>query len=115
MTTRKPEQIAHDFFEAVNMTPGDIERWLETDHSRSVGQVRDGEHESVGHQSGRHIVEILRKPRRTLDDTDHAHMAKVVSYIHRHLAQRPDGDIRETRWRWSLMNWGHDPLHSRSS
>ena len=37
-------------------------------------------------------------------------MRKVVGYVHRHLAQRPGGDIRHTRWRWSLMNWGHDPL-----
>jgi hypothetical protein len=36
-------------------------------------------------------------------------MAKVVGYVHRHLAQRPDGDITDTHWRYSLMNWGHDP------
>jgi hypothetical protein len=29
---------------------------------------------------------------------------------HRHLAQRPSGDAREAEWRYSLMNWGHDPL-----
>ncbi len=23
---------------------------------------------------------------------------------------RPDGDVTGTRWRYSLMNWGHDPL-----
>ena len=23
--------------------------------------------------------------------------------------QRPEGDIRDTPWRHSLMNWGHDP------
>lgn len=28
---------------------------------------------------------------------------------HRHLAQRPIGDIGDTPWRYSLMNWGHDP------
>jgi hypothetical protein len=27
-----------------------------------------------------------------------------------HLAQRPEGDVEDTRWRYSLMNWGHDPL-----
>ncbi|MGI5228574.1 hypothetical protein [Actinoallomurus sp. CA-142502] len=34
----------------------------------------------------------------------------VDGYIRRHLAQRPDGDVRETRWRYSPMNRGHDPL-----
>ena len=43
------------------------------------------------------------------DDDDLKHMAKVVGYVHRHLAQKPDGDVSETPWRYSLMNWGHDP------
>ncbi|WP_231974713.1 DUF3140 domain-containing protein [Mycobacterium sp. E1747] len=28
----------------------------------------------------------------------------------RHLAQRPHGNIDESTWRYSLMNWGHDPM-----
>lgn len=43
-------------------------------------------------------------------ERDHAHMRKVVGYVHRHLAQRPSGDVTGTRWRHSLLNWGHDPL-----
>lgn len=39
-------------------------------------------------------------------------MRKVVGDVHRHLAQRPEGEVRDTRWRWSLMNWGHDPLRN---
>ena len=27
----------------------------------------------------------------------------------RHLAQRPSGNVTDTPWRYSLMNWGHDP------
>ena len=37
-------------------------------------------------------------------------MNKVVGYINRHLAQKPKGDIEDSNWRYSLMNWGHDPL-----
>jgi hypothetical protein len=64
----------------------------------------------VGHRSGRRIVEILQKKKGERTDSDQEHMRKVVGYVHRHLAQRPDGDVTETRWRYSLMNWGHDPL-----
>ena len=100
----------HDFKAAVNMTPHALEKWLATGESRAVG-IRHGEgHESVGHHSGRRIVELLRKPAHALGADDLAHMRKVVGYVHRHLAQRPAGDVRHTRWRWSLMNWGHDPL-----
>jgi hypothetical protein len=38
-------------------------------------------------------------------------MAKVVGYVHRHLAQTPaKEDLEHSKWRYSLMNWGHDPL-----
>ena len=101
--------VQRDFQDAVNMSPAELERWLETDESRAVGDHGDGG-ESTGHRSGRRIVTLLRKRRGLLTDADLAHMRKVTGYVHRHLAQRPGGDLRETPWRYSLMNWGHDPL-----
>jgi hypothetical protein len=74
-----------------------------------VGQKRDGG-ESIGHASGRRIVKLLRTDEADFDDADIAHMRRVISFVARHAAQRPRGDVRETRWRYSLMNWGHDPL-----
>jgi hypothetical protein len=101
--------IRRDFGDAVNMAPGELETWLATDASQSVGDT-GGDGESTGHASGRRIVAIKRKTVAEMDDDDHAHMRKVVGYVRRHLAQRPDGDVTDTRWRHSLMNWGHDPL-----
>ncbi|MFD9288919.1 DUF3140 domain-containing protein [Streptomyces sp. NPDC060030] len=102
------KEAADEFGEAVNMTSGRLEAWLATDDSKSVGQT-EGDGESVGHASGRRIVELLDKNRADLSDDDIAHMRKVVSYVHRHLGQRPEGDVTDTPWRYSLMNWGHDP------
>ncbi|MFI9150403.1 DUF3140 domain-containing protein [Streptomyces sp. NPDC053367] len=98
-----------EFRELVNMRPADLEKWLATEESRSAGESRDGG-ESTGHASGRRILTILRAGQDDLSEADHQHMRKVVGYIRRHLAQRPSGDVRDTRWRHSLMNWGHDPL-----
>nr|BFD87059.1 hypothetical protein StreXyl84_64600 [Streptomyces sp. Xyl84] len=53
---------------------------------------------------------ILRKKKADLSEPDYEHMRKVVGCIRRHLAQRPSGDVRGTRWRHSLMSRGHDPL-----
>lgn len=103
-------ETLRDFKAAVNMAPAVLEKWLATGESRAVGVTHGEGHESVGHHSGRRIVELLRTPAAELSDGDLAHMRKVVGYVHRHLAQRPAGDVRHTRWRWSLMNWGHDPL-----
>ena len=53
---------------------------------------------------------ILRKNKSDYDD-DIEHMDRVTSYVHRHLAQKPHAeDVEHSRWRASLMNWGHDPL-----
>jgi hypothetical protein len=102
-------ELSTEFHDAVNMTAGELEKWLQTDDSKNSGQSDDGG-ESTGHESGRRIVAILRTKKADLTDSDEQHMHKVVGYIKRHLAQRPDGDVSQTRWRYSLMNWGHDPL-----
>lgn len=99
-----------EFNTAVNMTPAALGKWLATGESRAVDTPHGEGTESMGHHPGRRIVELLDKAPGGLDETDLAHMRKVVGYIHRHLAQRPGGDVRNTVWRWSLMNWGHDPL-----
>lgn len=103
------KEIIKEFDEAVNMSPGELENWLETDESKKVGYKENEGDESIGHQSGGKIVEILRKNQDEYSDEDFEHMQKVVGYVHRHSAQRPDGDVTETPWRYSLMNWGHDP------
>ncbi|GAA2380366.1 DUF3140 domain-containing protein [Streptomyces coeruleofuscus] len=109
MDGEQREETWSDFRELVNMTPADLEKWLESDDSQSAGQHQDGG-ESTGHASGRRIVAILRAKKGDLTDDDYQHMRKVVGYVRRHLAQRPSGDVRDSRWRHSLMNWGHDPL-----
>ncbi|MFZ0833386.1 MAG: DUF3140 domain-containing protein [Mycobacterium sp.] len=97
-----------EFRDVVNMTAAELKRWLDTDESKDAGQKSDGG-ESTGHQSGRRIVSILESKKAELSDDDYAHMRKVVGYTKRHLAQRPAGDVKDSKWRYSLMNWGHDP------
>lgn len=111
MTETEREKIRRDFKAAVNMSAAELEDWLETQESRKVGwKGADGKaRESVGHASGRRLITILRKHADDLTDADHAHMRKVVGYVRRHLAQQP-ANIYTSRWRYSLMNWGHDPI-----
>ena len=106
--SKSDEQVAQEFDEAVNMSREELEERLETDDSKSVGQ-KDGESESKGHESGRKIVGILGKDKSAYTEEDIAHMRRVVSYVHRHQAQMPKGDVEDSNWRYSLMNWGHDP------
>ncbi len=92
------------------MAADELEVWLATDKSHEVGWkgAQGRALESVGHASGRRIVQILRKSENALTDDDEAHMRKVIGFIRRHSAQRPE-NIYTSRWRYSLMNWGRDP------
>ncbi|PSJ37540.1 DUF3140 domain-containing protein [Allosphingosinicella deserti] len=101
--------VKADFAAAINMDAGDLEDWLESPQSLSVGQKKNGATESVGHAAGRGIVAILRTPDAALDDQDYRLMRKAVGFIRRHRAQEP-ANMVTSRWRYSLMNWGHDPL-----
>ena len=107
-------ETAKAFSEAVNMSPAELEKFLDSDDSKRVGWKGEdgkGSGESVGHKSGKRIVEIKRKKKADLTDDDYAHMKKVVGYVHRHMAQGGPADDKEhSDWRYSLMNWGHDPM-----
>ena len=99
-------RVTTDFATAVNMSADELAEWLDTLESRAVGQKKSGG-ESIGHASGRRIVRILRSG--PAGDEDYAHMRKTVGFIRRHRAQEP-ANMVTSRWRYSLMNWGHDPL-----
>lgn len=109
MKEDKKEEIYEKFYENVNMTPSELEDWLETEKSKSVGQD-SGDGEAIGHKSGRKIIKIKRTKKAELTESNYEHMKKVNSYIARHKAQKPEDDVKESDWRYSLMNWGHDPL-----
>lgn len=108
--------VNREFNELVNMTAPELEDWLTTSASTSCGWAKDdGSGESIGHESGRHIVETLSKnPERDpqgYEEGDIPHMRKVVAYCKRHLAQ--EGEAKkdaEGRSYKSLKNWGHDAL-----
>ncbi len=113
MTDDEKKDVRTEFKKAANMPPARLTKWLESEDSRRVGwKGADGRGsgESVGHKSGERIVAIKRKKAADLTADDYAHMKKVIGYVARHSAQGPSKDKEHSDWRYSLMNWGHDPL-----
>ncbi|CAL8470677.1 g10219 [Coccomyxa elongata] len=105
MTKAAPEETIAEFKKCVNMTTKELQEFLESNDSNRVGWKEDGG-ESVGHQSGRRIVELMQKGDSDYDEDDISHMRKVVGYLHRHRAQGPSKhDVEHSKWRYSLMNW----------
>lgn len=100
--------------ELVNLNAAELEVWLDTEESWSVGFKGYGE-ESVGHAAGRRTAELLADDPETWSADDWRHVRKSIGVIKRHRAQWPNGEVRDSRWRWALMNWGHDPLRDSSA
>jgi hypothetical protein len=102
------EDVRTTFAQIVNMTPREIEGWHKTDESKSVGQD-SGDGVSVGVKAGQRTLQLLRIKRAPNAD-DIKHMRRVISFIRRLSMQAPRKSRETSRWRYALMNWGHDPL-----
>ncbi|MCJ1252725.1 hypothetical protein MMC24_000531 [Lignoscripta atroalba] len=96
------------------MSAAELEEWLKGESSQGAGWSKsDGSTETIGHESGRKIIEILQKnPEKDpdkYDEEDLAHMRRVVAYCKRHLAQEEKAKRdTESKSYKSLKNWGHD-------
>ncbi|SPO49043.1 uncharacterized protein PSANT_06734 [Moesziomyces antarcticus] len=124
----KPDaDVIKEFNELVNMTAPELEKWLKSDDSTSSGWTNgNSDGETVGHNSGTKIVDILkRNPDKKDDkytDDDLKHMRKVVSYNKRHLAQeehlkqkKSADELKQTKSYKSLKNGASDPAASSAS
>ncbi|KAE8231542.1 hypothetical protein CF326_g3444 [Tilletia indica] len=120
---KSDDQVIEEFNEYVNMSADELEEWLQSEDSQGSGWTGgdDGDGETVGHNSGRKIVDILRrnpsKDAEKYTEEDLAHMRKVASYCKRHIAQedklkqsKSPEELEQTKNTKSLKNWGHDPL-----
>ncbi|MEO0685077.1 MAG: DUF3140 domain-containing protein, partial [Cyanobacteria bacterium J06649_11] len=94
--SKEQQEILQDFQSAVNMTVKELAEWLPTKASKSVGQ-KDDDGEAIGHKSGKKIIDLLNSNADDYTEDDYSHMKKVISYVHRHLAQKPSGDIENSR------------------
>lgn len=95
----------------MNIPPAALENWLASDASKSAGD--SGDAHSTGRASGRRIVTIKRTREDYLLAEPWDHIAKFVGYIKRHCAQGdPKEGVETSKWRYLLMNWGHDPLRA---
>lgn len=102
------DEVRAAFAQIVNMTPREIEDWHKTEASASVGQD-SGDGISVGVKAGQRTLQLLRIKRMPNAD-DIKHMRRVVNFIRRQVMLAPRQNRETSRWRYALMNWGHDPL-----
>lgn len=111
MAKATDDETRAKFAALMNMSAGEIAAWHKTEQSKSVGQD-SGDGVSVGVKAGQRTIQLLRA-KRTPDADDIKHMRRVISFISRLRTQSPRKNRETSRWRYALMNWGHDPLQQR--
>jgi hypothetical protein len=108
MARTSEDEVKQAFHALVNMSPREIEDWHKTEQSKSVGQD-SGDGVSIGVKAGQRTLQLLRS-KRAPNANDVKHMRRVISFIKRLRTQAPAKNRETSRWRYALMNWGHDPL-----
>lgn len=90
-----------DFHSAINMSPEEIERWMRSPEARSAPDAGEDQR----------VLRLLQTPQDQLTDGDMGEMRLVIDRVREQLVLQPrPQDVAHSRWRYSLMNWGHDPL-----
>lgn len=108
MARASDDETRATFATLVNMSAREIADWHKTKQSASVGQD-SGDGVSLGVKTGQRTIALL-KTKRAPGADELKHMRRVVSFIRRLSMQAPRKNRETSRWRYALMNWGHDPL-----
>ncbi|TYK46782.1 DUF3140 domain-containing protein [Actinomadura decatromicini] len=103
-----------DFHRLVNMTSDELRNWLLTDASGEEAFPEPGPGPGVS-ELGARVVDILRKRKVDLTDSDTDVMRRVVDYVEDRLDDPPREGLRDDAWRHALMTVGHDPLRPEPS
>ena len=103
-TTKHNEQTVCEFRLMVNISSEHLSRWLNTAESRKLFLA-----DATNDLNGTSVLTLLKRRKDKYTESDFDQMQTVVDAIKQRLEKRPKGDIVASNWRYSLMNWGHDP------
>lgn len=103
------EDIYAEFRTKVNMSPLEIEKWLETKTSGVPGEESCQSEFLIEKKTSQKIIRILLKRKVMLTKGDYECMEKVSNHINKLYEHKPEDNILVSNWRYALMNLGHDP------
>ncbi|KAA5548276.1 DUF3140 domain-containing protein [Adhaeribacter rhizoryzae] len=107
---RTREDIYAEFSTLVNMSPLELENWLETKTSQTPAQDTCESELVIDKKFSRKLIKILLKRKFMLTKGDYEFMDKVVNHVSKLYSHKPTDDILVSTWRYALMNLGHDPV-----
>jgi hypothetical protein len=103
------EDIFAEFRAKVNMSPLEMEKWLETKTSKIPGEESCQSEFIIDKRTSQKIIKILLKRKVMLTKGDYECMEKVNNHISKLYNHKPEDNMLVSNWRYTLMNLGHDP------
>jgi hypothetical protein len=103
------EDIFTEFRSKVNMSPLEIENWLDTKTSKAPAEESCQSEFLIEKKVSQKIIRILLKRKVLLTKGDYECMEKVVHHIDQLYDHKPQENMLVSNWRYALMNLGHDP------
>ena len=110
-TVRTREDVYAEFRTMINMSPQELEKWLETKTSKATAADAGGSELVIDKKISRKLVKILLKRKFMLTKGEYEYMDKIINHINVLYSHKPTTDnILESHWRYALMNLGNDPV-----
>jgi hypothetical protein len=106
---RTREDLYAEFRTKVNMSPQEIEKWLETKTSKAPGVESCPAAFVIDKKTSLKIIKMLLKRKVLLTKSDYECMGKVSRHIDTLYGHKPEGNVLLSHWRYALMKLGHDP------
>jgi Protein of unknown function (DUF3140) len=103
------EDIFAEFRTQVNMSPLEMEKWLETKTSKAPGEESCQSEVVIDMRTSQKVIRILLKRKMLLTKGDYDCMEKVSNHINKLYDHKPADNMLVSSWRYALMNLGHDP------
>jgi hypothetical protein len=109
-TVRTREDVYAEFRSLINMSPLELEKWLETKTSKAPATEVVESELIIDKKISRKLIKILRKRKYMLTKGEYECMDKIINHIQKLYRHKPNDNILVSDWRYALMNLGHDPM-----
>ena len=105
------EDVYAEFRTLVNMSPLELEKWLETKTSKAPAEGTSDPDLVIDKKTSLKIIKVLSKRKVMLTKGEYECMERVADHINRLYKNKPmEEDLLVSNWRYALMNLGHDPV-----
>jgi len=107
---KTPTDIFTEFQVYNNMSALELENWFKSEAFKTPAKAGCDVDFVIDKKVTQKLIKIIFKKKYRLTKGDFTCMEKVNNLIATIYQKKPNSDLTHTKWRYALMNLGHDPL-----